>query len=299
MDVTVSHLNNRLALQLPSELPLGLVFVVGNVSELSQTQNGRSPHIQFALVEQAHRVQCVLSARAAGEVALRDGMTIRAGGHLAFEPQWAGYYLLVRDVEIVQAPPVTLPAAPPPTDSMLDRTAVAALLADIKKRSDAAHLTQADLPPWVQKIAPPEIQAEMEQELLDETAVPLTASLARPVIPPEINDDLIARLSAAMDSDDEVELTPEMLADLAAETELEMVEPEMVERNLPRPYDVPPPAELRQETAVSHPAEGWEDPDVYPPSVRRSDDYLIMLLIFTFIILAVLLVVAIVVLMWS
>ena len=34
MDISVSQLNNRLALQLPPELPLGLVFVTGKVKDL-------------------------------------------------------------------------------------------------------------------------------------------------------------------------------------------------------------------------------------------------------------------------
>ena len=31
MDISVSHLNRRMALQIPAEFPLGLVFVVGEV----------------------------------------------------------------------------------------------------------------------------------------------------------------------------------------------------------------------------------------------------------------------------
>jgi len=285
MDVTVSHLNNRLALQLPTELPLGLVFVVGAVEELTQAKNGRSSQVRFALAEQAYRVNCILSPRAANEVALREGMTIRAGGHLAFDPQWAGYYLLVRDVEIVQTP-VAEEAVLPATEPMPeDRTAVAAILADIKRRSDAAHLAQADLPPWVQKIAPPEVQAEMleEQPHVPEAPPPVSKPLS--ATKPALDTDLLARLSAAMDSDEDVELTSDMLVDFAGEGEVPSL-PEAA-----RPYDVPPP---QAETAVPRPAVGWEDPEAITPPARRGTDYLMMLLIFAFVLVAVVLIIAII-----
>ena len=40
MDISVSRLNNRLALQLPTELPLGLVFVVGTVENITWINDG-------------------------------------------------------------------------------------------------------------------------------------------------------------------------------------------------------------------------------------------------------------------
>ena len=290
MDVTVSHLNNRLALQLPPELPLGLVFVVGGVEQVDRVNNGRSPQVHFILVEQAYRVNCVLSPRAASEVVLQAGMTVRAGGHLAFDPQWAGYYLLVRDVEIVQTPPAAQTVPPPETDlDPGDRTAVAAILADIKKRSDAANLAQADLPPWVQKIAPPEIQAEMEEALVaDQEPIPPPAStVSRSSASVELDAGLLARLSAAMDSEEDVELTPDMLEDYAAELAVPAPLPDA------RPYDVPPPTDLLIGTAVSRPAVGLEEPEAVPTG-RRGPDYFLLLLIFAFILVAVVLIVAII-----
>ncbi|MBK8987709.1 MAG: exodeoxyribonuclease VII large subunit [Chloroflexi bacterium] len=295
MDVTVSHLNNRLALQLPMELPLGLVFVVGTVQNLEQTPNGRFPHIQFALVEQTHGVHCVLSPRAAGEAALQTGMTVRAGGHLTFDPEWARYYLLVRDVEVVQPASVGTPDVLPLTDlGPMDRTAVAAILSDIKKRSDAAHLPQADLPSWVQKIAPPEVKAQMEPLLSRDTAGLTPLSPFRPsAATAGLSSDLLARLSAAMDSEEEVELTADMLTDLAEDL---AIAPAV--HAVSRPYDVPPPAELRQVTAVSQPPIGWEDPDAYAPRSRRGTDYLVGLFFVVFALLAVALIAAIVMMIW-
>ena len=40
MDISVSRLNKRMALQLPAEFPLGLVFVVGEVKNLSYYGDG-------------------------------------------------------------------------------------------------------------------------------------------------------------------------------------------------------------------------------------------------------------------
>ena len=294
MDVTVSHLNNRLALQLPLEPPLGLVFVVGQVVELDQGVNGRSLQVQFALVEQAHRVRCVLSERAANEVTLREGMKIRAGGHLTFEPRFAGYSLLVRDVEVVQPPLAeTLPSAAS-LDLLPDRAAMTAVLADIKKRSDAAQLAQADLPPWVQKIAPPEVKAEIPVPKSSEDQVDAekqgvlsgkSTSAARP-----LSADMMARLSAAMDADDDVELTAEMLADLG----LEETEEGGSDSFAKQPLDDPLPVDHRPELPYSPSAVHWEDPDAVSPPSRRNADYGMVLLLIIFAIVAVLLVIVIV-----
>ncbi|MCB8984218.1 MAG: hypothetical protein H6659_10370 [Ardenticatenaceae bacterium] len=276
-------------MQLPTELPLGLVFVVGRVGLLEEAKNGRAPQVQFTLVEETYQVYCVLSPRAASEVALQHGMTIRAGGHLAFDPQRAGYYLFVRDVEIVHVPLADEPAPPPLVElPPEDRTAVEAILADIKKRSDAANLAQADLPVWVQKIAPPEVQAEIEEDVEPSVRVN-PPSLKTPSSGVESLDaGLLARLSAAMDSDEELELTPEMLVEYADQLEEPPIVPDT------RPYDVPPPAELLAETAVPRPAVGLEDPEAVKPLARHNTDFWMVLLILAFIVVAVVLVVAII-----
>lgn len=262
MDVTVAHLNNRLALQIPTELPLGLVFVVGKVSGLHGRHNGRSSAAtQFTLIEQDHQVRCVLSARAAAEVTLQEGDMIRAGGHLAFDPRRADYYLRVRDVEIVPAPLDVLP----PT-AVGEREVLVAALAEVRKRSAVSNLPQSDLPPWVRRLAPPEIRAEMAQEE-GETAVIPPLPIVEELSP--LNDTLIKHLSAAMDSDEEVELTPDLLANLA---------PSLARRPSP-PSVAASAAAWPAEAAAKQPAIGYEDPDAYLPRSQRSDRLMIWLLI--------------------
>ena len=221
MDISVSRLNKRMALQLPAEFPLGLVFVVGKVRNLSDgSEEGGLPY--FYLAENDHMLRCHLSERALQEASINEGDMIRAGGHLAFDIQQADYFLLARDVEL-------LPEHRP------SRTTLAPILADIKKRSQAASLVPAELPDWVQQIAPPEFQrtAEPAPEAMEEqngqpselpaieeaeTAVETTsAPLAddHPPLPEGLTDDLVAFLSEAMDNPEDVELTQEMVTELA------------------------------------------------------------------------------------
>jgi hypothetical protein len=237
MDISVSRLNKRMALQLPAEFPLGLVFVVGKVRNLTNSDDeGGLPY--FYLAENDHMLRCHLSERALEESSLNEGDMIRAGGHLAFDILQADYFLLARDIEV-------LPEHRP------SRTTLAPILADIKKRSQAASLVPAELPDWVQQIAPPEYrqQAETTAEAID--ALDGAASNLPPVEEPEpiakltaepspspfkepssrngLTDDLVAFLSEAMDSPDEVELTQEMVAHLSPAIKPERAQPETVQ----------------------------------------------------------------------
>ncbi|MFZ0547005.1 MAG: hypothetical protein WAM60_16285 [Candidatus Promineifilaceae bacterium] len=222
MDISVSRLNKRMALQLPAEFPLGLVFVVGKVANLTNAdgEDGRS---FFYISENEHMLRCQLSERLQQEVALNEGDMIRAGGHLAFDTRQATYYLLARDIEIL-------------TDQRPSHTALAPILEDIKKRAQAANLVPADLPDWVQRIAPLEFQEKdgvgtvrndhsngvaltLQQVAAMDTpgAEPDDAaavSQAEP-LPVGFTDDLVRFLSEAMDSPEDVELTQEMMAELA------------------------------------------------------------------------------------
>lgn len=215
MDVPVSHLNNRLAVQLPVELPLGLVFVVGRVEHLHQAlevdNEKKEDRTWFDLVEKKYSIRCELSDRAAEEVSLGEGSRVRAGGHLVFDTHRANYYLLARDIEAVSDS--TQAVSPEPesngVDHSLGRQALTPILADIKRRAESTHLEEANLPYWVQRLAPPEVKKEMA--LTDPSPVKTADSSPEPAI----DDDLISALSEAMDSDQEVELTAEMLAKLA------------------------------------------------------------------------------------
>lgn len=218
MDISVTQLNRRLAVQLPTRLPLGLVFVVGRVENLRLLTerklemlrlNGRSARVQFVLVEKSHRLRCELSARAAGEVDLEEGDLVRAGGHLVFDPLQAEYFLLARDVDLVEKEEPELVTEGGVNEPPLGRLALTPMLADIKKRSEAARQAPEDMPYWVQKIAPPDFQPMDVAEAGEKTAV--SSHSTEPELP-RLDTNLVTYLSDAMDSDEIVELTPELLA---------------------------------------------------------------------------------------
>lgn len=250
MDITVSHLNNRLALQLPTELPLGLVFVVGVVENLRRVvpqSEGPTTELElvlFDLLEAGHRLRCRLSERTAVEVVVHEGDKIRAGGHLAFDLHQADYYLLARDVAIIEEPPIEPEEATPESQPILidkpthpktvGRTALTPVLADIKRRALVSKLAEAKLPEWVQHIAPLEVQ---EQLKLKKKPIKDEAETA------VLNKRLITVLSDAMDSQGDVELTPEML-DALSPVMLSPDEKAVVND----PYTVPPPETTPQST---------------------------------------------------
>jgi hypothetical protein len=260
MDISVSRLNKRMALQLPAEFPLGLVFVVGKVRELTNADGDGGPPY-FYISESGYMLRCQLTGRALDGITLNEGDMVRAGGHLAFDSLQANYYLLARDIEV-------LPEHRP------SRTTLAPILADIKKRSQAASLVPAELPEWVQQIAPPEFRtAEEPPEPADDsdetaetiiqttepeaTAEPeadtVEAQLEQaPPLPEEeplpegFTDDLVEFLSEAMDSPEDVELTHEMVADLAP-----AIRPKQAQFKPAQPYDVTnTPTETRIPWAV-------------------------------------------------
>ncbi len=209
MDISVRHLNSRMAVQVPLELPLGLVFVVGQVENLRQAaiENGG---VTFELAEKGYRLRCRLSPRATTNIALMEQARARAGGHLMFDPTTASYYLVARDVEI-------LPAS---NRQFTPRSELNSILADIKKRAEATRLTVSELPYWVQKMAPPEVRTELglgpETEAENNSAAIHSLSLdeLKP-LSPQIDQEVLSFLSKAMDSDEDVELTADILTKLA------------------------------------------------------------------------------------
>lgn len=237
MDISVSRLTSRMAMQLPAEFPLGLVFVVGKVEQQGTSENGYLPR-EFILSESGHSLRCRLSERAANEVNLSNGDLIRAGGHLAFEPTMAGYYLLARDVEVLEEyQPVTSPLPEVTTDSI-----------DVLA---AGTLAPATLPPWVEELAPPEIRAELEKQrakVVEPTSEPTDgwevfveaeASMNYLADDPALaglSDDLIDFLSEAMDSSEDVELTPELLAEFSPDHEYHA--PQLTEQDLEALHDL-------------------------------------------------------------
>ncbi|MEM7118524.1 MAG: exodeoxyribonuclease VII large subunit [Chloroflexota bacterium] len=228
MDISVSHLNQRLAVQLPARLPLGLVFVVGRVENVQLVtgrrlealrSNGRSSRVQFDLVDKMHNVRCELSARTAAEVDLEEGDEVRASGHLVFDPYHADYFLLARDIDLVEEEQEEFVPEVVEATEQIGRTALTPILADIKKRSEAAKLAPTeDMPYWVKKMAPPEFQPEMlpEAEEEEETAVSPTNGYQSEPLDLDLDDGLIEFLSQAMDSEETVELTPSLLSEYPA-----------------------------------------------------------------------------------
>jgi len=256
MNVSVSHLNNRLALQLPAQLPLGLVFVLGEVERLVDEHNGRSIQKRFELVEKEHQVRCILSERVALEVDVEEGDTIRAGGHLVFDSTRADYYLLVRDVEIVP------PQSPSKVTPAVARAEMTAMLADVRKRAESAKMVQSDLPPWVKKMAPAEFREEITDANSDFYVPESNGS--------EAETRQLAQLSAAMDSDEDVELTSGLL---------EVAKKLNQARGVPTvesgSYGMPPPV---LGSRYAYPTD-IEDPDAYTPTGKRRADYILILVI--------------------
>jgi hypothetical protein len=239
MDISVSRLNKRMALQLPAEFPLGLVFVVGRVRDVKNVDRKGGPPY-FYISERGYMLRCQLSERALDGITLNEGDLVRAGGHLAFDTLQADYFLLARDIEVLP-------------EHRASRPMMAPILADIKKRSLAASLAPAELPDWVQQIAPPEIREaqkmaeqddDSEEDDLEDTAEPPTViePQSEPVetaapesqLPAGFTDDLVTFLSEAMDSPEDVEITQEMVTDLAPAISSKQGPPVVV-----KPYDVP------------------------------------------------------------
>ncbi len=213
MDIPVSQLNRRLGVQLPAELPLGLVFVLGRAADLEWLTDGR---LRFWLIEGEHRILCVLTERAAAETELAEGDEVRAGGHLAFDDRLAGYYLLARDVEVaLPVADMTVPAEP-----KSDQAALREMLAEVSRRSKTAVKTDPDLPGWVQRLAPAGLQADFGEKPENEPSVMVER---RPSLADRfaLNDELIAFLSDAMDKDEDVELSPDLLQELGAPVPVE------------------------------------------------------------------------------
>lgn len=208
MDISVRHLNNRMALQVPTELPLGLVFIVGRVRNLREPETGTGEAVEqvaFELVDGQHRLRCTLPQNVVHETLLQAGDRVRVSGQLAFDSHAVRYHLFASDLEILSE----RPASTPPND----------FLADTQKRAREADVVPADLPPWVRQLAPPEVQLELglvdelpepQESQMDDDAQVWDRSVS--AAPSQMPDEMLAFLSGIIDSDEDTELTPEMIA---------------------------------------------------------------------------------------
>jgi hypothetical protein len=98
-------------------------------------------------------------------------------------------------------------------------------------------------------MAPPEVQARRERAPVageEEAAQEFDA----PPSDADLNQELIAFLSAAMEDLDDVEVTSNMLAEMAPEQEAAPPAPPVAAA---KAYEVPPPASSAPDTAVSPP----------------------------------------------
>jgi hypothetical protein len=259
MDISVSRLNGRLASKLPPELPLGLVFVTGIISQLHDDS--------FVLAEGAHYLHC----RIVGETQLRVGDEVRASGHLMFDSGRLQYFLLARDIEVIKSEPLTVLADSP--QQVVESEALLAALAAVKARAAAAPIGAGEkLPVWVRKLEPPELRGESGEEAGDTTS-PVAGRTA------VLDEDLLVMLSAAMDSEEELELTPELLAPYLPDRPVQ----QQIEES---------GGEMGGDTAVAV----AHLPTSYRPVNREETDWLVILLIISFFVLTIAAIVTIILL---
>ena len=269
MDISVSGLNGRLASKLPPELPLGLVFVVGYVERLDADG--------FVLAEDTHRLHC----RTEQNGQIGEGDEVRASGHLMFDSEQLRYYLLARDIEVVTSEPLGAPDRGS-RELLAESEGLLSALAAVKARAAAVPPPAGEeLPVWVRKLAPPEVEIDGGG---DEAV-----AAVRPKTPDaELDEELVTKLSEAMDSEEELELTPEFLARYIPE--------------VPTPSDPPEPV---AETAVSQEQITPQETEAslaelatsYRPTNRQDTDWLVILLIISFFVLTIAAIVTIILLL--
>jgi hypothetical protein len=156
---------------------------------------------------------------------------------------------------------------------LAEGNALLSALAAVKARADVAPQEEtAEMPVWVKKLAPPEVYAE--GELVEE--VDSSSVTGRTVA---LDKGLVSMLSAAMDSEDELELTPELLAPYSVSS------PEPVVHR-----EVEPSKDMKMDTAVP------SQPTSYSPTNRQDTDWLVILLIISFLVLTIAAIVTIVLL---
>lgn len=260
MDIPVSRLNNRMALQVPGELPLGLVFIVGRVENMGAPADNT---VRFELVDAGYRLRCRLPAAVAEETLLKEKDRVRASGHLAFDSHSAQYQLLARDIEV-------LAARPPAEETTRPATA------PVQQGAKGASLAPTELPPWVRKLAPPEVKEELElEEEGAESESPAETDGAGEVgdkakeLPPE----MVAFLSNAIDSDEEIELTPEMIAEYLPKPEGRREEASKGAEAAVEEQDVPAPvAEDAADTAVGTLEREHEAPEEEGDVTQRAEE---------------------------
>lgn len=259
MDISVSQLNGRLASKLPPELPLGLVFVLGKVTTVDGSH--------FVLNDDGHELLC----RTNDGSRIGVGDEVRASGHLMFDAAQLRYFLLARDIELVVAEPLVGNGLGSSRQLLAEGEGLLAALAAVKARAALAPEEPPEMPPWVKKLAPEEVRTtEVESDDAEVGDAPGQVAL---------DEGLVTMLSAAMDSEEELELTPEMLAPYRDAM------PETVEEGVNNDTQAG-----QMDTAVP------TNPTSYQPTNREDTDWLVLLLIISFFVFTIAIVVTIVLL---
>ena len=247
MDMPINQINTRLFAQLPADPGLGLLFAVGTVSQIVQASSGKP--IQFTLRHHGYALRCKVAPSVESAFDLADGQEVRATGHLSFSAQSARFHLLVRDLELLSL--TTLPEKTTTPRHILasrKRSATPDWLVAVQRRAQAAapvQLAPADIPLWVQEMAPPEVASPQVQRV----DVRWGKQRAETAIEDEMSSDEAGMTAfTRLDSDEQllkhllevlersenedVELTAEVLAQFSspdrqgADGPTEMVEPE-------------------------------------------------------------------------
>ncbi|MCP4363508.1 MAG: hypothetical protein GY796_36380 [Chloroflexi bacterium] len=312
MDITVSQLNHRLALQLPSELPLGLLFVAGQVQQLIVEEregvDGRSRRIAFDLIQGNYRLHCTVSKHESGRIELHDGDIVRVGGHLTFDTVRAEYSLLTRDVERVgawDAGDQTTPGAN--REVLAEQTELASALTNVKRRTGVSASPSGEMPIWVQKLAPQEIQESLALDVEDgDKSEPADSARSKESV--ELDAALMAFLSEAMDDEEDMELTPDLLAqwhpDSQPEPALDGVEKEVdsaLDDTAVSPQSSQEPAAAVQPYAPVAEAASSVEPipetsSYTPPPAQHTTDWMVTLIIIAFFIFAIAIVILVILL---
>jgi hypothetical protein len=214
MDISVSHLNRRMALQVPPELPLGFVFIVGRIQNLRESPQ-QDQMLTLQLRDGQHALECRLPKTIVEETLLQEGDRVRMGGQLAFNAHSARYQLLAHDLEVLAS-------------QVNQRTVSGSPRPGLETDRQTATLAPPDLPPWVRQLAPPEIQRELGfagHDVFEGSEIAEHGGEAANISPAfesendvhrteflaDLSPEMVRFLSEAIDSDEDVELTPEML----------------------------------------------------------------------------------------
>ena len=290
MDISVRRLNHRLALQLPKELPLGLVFVMGVVGEVKDPveeeeeglPNGRIQQIEFELLEDDYVLRCVLTHSVENPTTVWEGEKVRVGGHLTFDPRYADYFLMTHDVEIIFEEEEMDPLFSEDSLALVhEQEALAAALAGVKRRSQAvSQLEPANLPIWVQKIAPLEVQ----EKLGVDGAKDQDSNGDGHDSTGKLTTEMVSDLSEAMEKDGDTVITTDLLANYVGE-EAESLGSTSIPSQQKNGND-DAPANTAQNDASEQLAQAPYTEDIH------ETDWLVIVLIITFFIMIVVLIIA-------